>query len=222
MATRTRKTSGKRRSYAPAWGTGSRTSSVRPGSRIGLLRVEHEGEPYEWRGQFSRRRWVCRCDCGNLTEVREDRLRLATTRSCGCVRTSVARERLLKHGGRANGRAAPEYWAWQAMLHRMEDVRVCRRWRAGKGQGFAAFLEDVGPRPSERHRLVRPDPSRAFGPDNAEWQADVPRRGVPRRLVAWRGRQMTLHEAAERAGVPYARLCKRLERGWPVAEALRS
>jgi hypothetical protein len=197
-------------------------SSIRPGMRIGQLHVEHEGEPYEWRGRFSRRRWVCRCDCGNLTEVREDRLKNHTTRSCGCVRTAVARDRLLRHGGRSGGRVAPEYWAWQALLHRSEGMRVCRRWRAGKGQGFAAFLEDVGPRPSPRHRLTRPDPSRAFGPGNACWQANVPRRGVPRRMVAWRGRQMTLHEAAEKAGVPYARLCKRLERGWPVELALRN
>lgn len=222
MASRTRKGAGRAAARHVLAHRLEDAPDIGPGVRVGQLLVEQEGEPYEWRGRFSRRRWVCRCDCGNLAEVREDRLRRGTTRSCGCVRTEVAKERLFRHGGRADGRAAPEYWAWQAMLHRMTDARVCARWRAAKGKGFAAFLEDVGPRPSQAHRLVRPDPSRAFGPGNAVWQADVPRRGVPRRLVAWRGRQMTLHEAAERAGITYARLCKRLERGWPVEQALQA
>lgn len=29
--------------------------------------------------------WLCRCDCGNLTEVRSTSLRKFTTQSCGCL-----------------------------------------------------------------------------------------------------------------------------------------
>jgi hypothetical protein len=37
----------------------------------------------------------------------------------------------------------------------------------------------------------------------------------------YRGRLLTLAAAAAAAGIGYARLCKRLERGWPATEALR-
>ncbi|MDO9707620.1 hypothetical protein [Paracraurococcus lichenis] len=222
MASRTRRRGAWRKTLTSLSRRKDRAAEIGPGVQVGMLTVEHEGDPYEWRGRFSRRRWVCTCECGGTTEVREDRLKNGSTRSCGCVRVSVARDRLTRHGGRSNGHATPEYWAWQSLLHRMDDVKVCRRWRAGGGKGFAAFLEDVGRRPTPDHRLTRPDPRRAFGPGNAVWATEVQRRGVPRRLIPWRGREITLHEAAERTGVPYARLCKRLERGWPVEEALRN
>jgi hypothetical protein len=191
------------------------------GRRFGRLEALGEGEPYLWRGRFSRRRWRCACVCGREAEVREDRLKAGATRSCGCLRDEAARARLLRHGGRADGRASPEYAAWQAALHRSGGAAVCRRWRAGGGRGFAAFLADLGPRPGPRHRLVRHDPSRAWAPGNCAWVEGAPRRGVPRRLVTHRGRRMTLAEAAAATGVGYATLCKRLERGWPPSRALR-
>jgi hypothetical protein len=49
----------------------------------------------------------------------------------------------------------------------------------------------------------------------------MPRRGVPRRFVEYRGRLVTLSAAAAASGVGYGLLCKRLERGWPLERALR-
>jgi hypothetical protein len=34
-------------------------------------------------------RWVAKCDCGNLTSVRSDRLISKKTRSCGCLRKDL-------------------------------------------------------------------------------------------------------------------------------------
>jgi hypothetical protein len=40
-----------------------------------------------------KRRWHCRCDCGNVTEVITAGLVSGTTASCGCLRAELARER---------------------------------------------------------------------------------------------------------------------------------
>jgi len=197
------------------------TGRVDVGLRFGRLEVLSETDPYLWRGRFPKRRWLCLCDCGKETEVRDDRLKAGATRSCGCLRSDSARERLLVHGGKAGGAAAPEYQAWQSMLHRTEGARVCRRWRAGGGRGSAASLKDLGPRPTPDHRLIRHDERRAFGPGNCDWIKGVPRRGVPRRFIPYRGRQLTLKAAAAASGVGYEQLCKRLERGWQPERALR-
>ncbi len=197
------------------------TDQVGAGLRFGRLEVLDEGAPYLWRGRFPKRRWLCLCDCGRETEVRDDRLKAGTTRSCGCLRDDAARDRLTRHGAKAGGTAAPEYYAWQAMLHRSDGAPVVRRWRAGGGRGFAAFLADLGPRPGPGHRLVRLDPNRAFGPSNCAWVLGAPRRGVPRRFVVYRGHRLPLKVAAQASGVGYERLCKRLERGWQPERALR-
>ncbi|NKC33405.1 hypothetical protein HEQ75_21265 [Roseomonas sp. BU-1] len=179
-----------------------------------------EAEAYFWRGRFARRRWVCTCDCGGITEIREDRLRLASTISCGCARDEAARERLFRHGARAGGRCRPEYGAWQAMLHRADGAPVARRWQDAEGDGFKAFLRDLGPRPSAVHALARLDPARPFEPRNCAWLPISVRRGQPRRLLELDGRLVSLKAAAQAYGVSYALLCKRLERGWPLVEAL--
>lgn len=195
--------------------------TIRSGLRFGRLVVSHEDTPYYWRGRFARRRWACDCDCGGSATVREDRLKAETTLSCGCLRDEASRDRQYRHGGKAGRRATPEYHVWQAILHRQQDAAVCRRWRAGGGRGYAAFLEDLGPRPSPEHRLVRRNASRAFSPANCHWERSPPRKGTPRHFIEYRGRMVSLATAAAATGVGYRRLCKRLERGWPTAEALR-
>lgn len=44
-------------------------------------------------------------------------------------------------------------------------IRVCSRWLLS----FAAFLMDVGPRPSLRHTLNRIDPQGHYQPANVRW-----------------------------------------------------
>lgn len=44
--------------------------------------------------------WLCRCDCGKITEVSSNSLRMGKTKSCGCLRQERASKRLHKHGER--------------------------------------------------------------------------------------------------------------------------
>lgn len=197
----------------------AQTGTVDPGDRFGRLVVATEAEPYYWRGLFSRRRWTCDCDCGGEAVVREDSLTTGHTTSCGCVRDELTRDRATRHGARSGDRRRPEYQAWQTMLHR-SGAKVCARWQAPEGKGFEHFLADLGRRPTKLHRLVRLDPSRPFAPANCHWVKSPPRAGVPRRLITVAGRKVTLRQAADTAGIAYATLCKRLERGWTTQAAL--
>ena len=35
--------------------------------------------------------WICRCSCGNITEVSASNLQSKHTRSCGCLRSDQSR-----------------------------------------------------------------------------------------------------------------------------------
>lgn len=137
------------------------------GLRFGRLTVVKRGPN---RGQAIR--WWCRCDCGagtlvlasGLTRTRDGR------KSCGCSR--------LKHGHARNGREHPLYGVWQTMIKRCENgrainyphyggrgIRVCERWR----HDFAAFLKDVGERPTPQHSLDRINNDGHYEPGNVRW-----------------------------------------------------
>jgi hypothetical protein len=79
-----------------------------------------------------RRRWVCRCDCGNVSEaVNQTSLRSGESRSCGCLTRDVAAhkargERVLGsdilEAEAAQREAADREWeVWFGRTDRIED-----------------------------------------------------------------------------------------------------
>jgi len=38
--------------------------------------------------------WLCKCDCGNTYEVSSSNLKNGTTRSCGCIKSSIGEDNI--------------------------------------------------------------------------------------------------------------------------------
>lgn len=124
-------------------------------------------------------KWVCRCECGNITHVVGSGLKNGSSSSCGCFQVEGIVRRSTKHGQGANGRVTPEYEAWHQMIARCENpnheayknyggrgISVCDRWR----NSFKDFFSDVGKRPSPKHSLDRyPNINGNYEPSNFRW-----------------------------------------------------
>lgn len=67
-------------------------------------------------------RWVCECDCGNITEVRADHLKNGSVRSCGCLARDVNKmfPNHVTHGATKGGCWDRLYVIWQGMKARCE------------------------------------------------------------------------------------------------------
>lgn len=124
-------------------------------------------------------RWLCRCRCGTEKSVAANSLSRGDSKSCGCAAFAGTGKRQMTHGMAARGERHPLYPTWQHMLRRCysdyvpeyryygaRGIKVCDRWR----DSFAAFVEDMGPRPSPHHSIDRyPDNDGDYEPGNCRW-----------------------------------------------------
>jgi hypothetical protein len=102
---------------------------------FGRLRVLYQTEHIGKHMAF-----VCECECGKFPTVRASCLLHGYTKSCGCLRTELARTQAVQHGSSYT----PEYVAWQH----------ARRAHPGV-PSFADFYKSVGPKQSFHTRLQR-------------------------------------------------------------------
>jgi hypothetical protein len=101
-------------------------------------------------------KWLCRCVCGNESNVRSVLLRSGKTQSCGCLRREILSAKNTRHGHTVGNSMTREYRIWLSMMNRCRNpnvdryecyggrgIKVCERWHA-----FDNFLADVGPIPA--------------------------------------------------------------------------
>lgn len=174
-------------------------------------------------------KWVCECDCGNTVEVLSCNLLGGKTKSCGCRRFPSRKGKYTKHG---RARTA-EYKIWNGIKQRClnpnqtgyehyggRGITVCDRWASP--DGFAAFFEDMGPRPSPELTVERRDNNGPYSPENCYWgtESEQGRNKRNNRLITFNGETLCMAAWAERNGLSLGALKQRLRAGWDVGRAL--
>lgn len=168
--------------------------------------------------------WSVRCVCGSERTVTGGKLRRGEAGSCGCVKSERISASLTRHGDAANGQLTPEYRTWSNMIDRCEresskswknyggrGIMVCARWR----ESFAAFLEDMGRKPTPKHSIDRIDNDRGYEPANCRWATRIEQARNKRGI-----RFAHLYDEAGRNGVSKAALAARINAGWSEDEAV--
>lgn len=125
----------------------------------------------------------------------------------------------------------PEYRAWQTMRHRCtcesspawesyggRGITICDRWLNDP----AAFLADMGARPSPNHEIDRIDNDGGYSQENCRWVLrkinDRNRRS--NRTLTHDGRKATIAEWAERTGLSHTLIIHRIDAGWTTHRTL--
>jgi len=167
--------------------------------------------------------WRFLCDCGKEHDAPVSRVVRGDTRSCGCL--------VLKHGHLKGNDSTGTYRSWKAMLRRCNPdasdhpyyqergIKVCERWQ----RSFAAFLEDMGEKPTPRHQVDRfPDAAGNYEPGNVRWATpkENSRNRCSSHYLEFNGERLTIVEWAERTGLLHTTISKRLQHGWSIEKAL--
>ena len=150
-----------------------------------------------FKGRFAA--WLCRCECGKpFVAVGAESTRREGA-NCGWAfrLTSAAKElqRLLtaiKARCDQPSHAAYSYYGGRG-------ITVCRRWR----ESTKAFAEDMGPRPSPRHVVVRRNKSANYTRANCYWgtMADVLRGSRRVKEITLNGKTQGMGAWAKELGI---------------------
>lgn len=204
------------------------------GVRFGRLTVLHRGDGYEDSQGKTRFKWVCRCDCGAITEVRPDKLTSGATQSCGCYQRDVATEtgyKSRKHGCAGDTTRERLYVIWSSMKERClnpnddayEDyggrgVELCRPWHS-----FESFLDWATHSGYQKNLTIdRINVHGDYTPGNCRWATMKEQANNKRtnRLISNGTTVHTLSQWSELTGIPAGTIAARLDHGWDTYKAL--
>jgi len=179
--------------------------------------------------QGNRILWSCRCKCGEMCLVTRSSLVTGNTRSCGCLRRDVARQRRTTHGEAAT----PLYWVYRGMRDRCSNpkhksyatyggrgIRVCARW-LGR-EGYTNFLADMGRPPFPGATIDRKRNNGPYSPGNCQWtsRATQNRNRSGMRWITANGETLCMADWAKRLGMVPAGVLRRLNAGWDPVVAV--
>jgi hypothetical protein len=197
------------------------------GHRFGILTVIKFAGKRRGKSGYSKRFWLCRCDCGKTKEIfaRE----IDRQQSCGCLHYTLIAKKLTKHGYARQGNQKPEYRVWHGMLDRCTN-KHCKSFRNYGDRGitvsdewldFKTFISDMGDRPSKKHTIERKNNELGYSKDNCYWalRSVQSRNRRNNRWIEHGGEKMCITDWSRKLGITLSALQFRLKH-WEIGKAL--
>lgn len=196
--------------------------AIKVGDRISRLTVI-EKDP------TNKRKWICRCDCENVTSVYDSNLSRKHTESCGCLKSEI-----VKNGAHTlhGGRRTRIYEIWRSMKKRCNNpnssnyhkyggrgITVCEEWN-NSFEAFFAWALSNGYR--DDLTIDRIDNNGNYEPENCRWTTAKAQANNRRsnHYLEFNGERKTIAEWAVVTGLSQSVIFCRLKRGWSIEKTL--
>lgn len=172
----------------------------------------------------SRRRWRCKCDCGNETLTPTQNLLSGKAKSCGCLKI----DNLTKHGD-SRSRI---YHTWRGIKNRCYNenvvgyenyggrgITMCDEWK-NSFPNFRDWAYENGY--DETLTIDRIDVNGNYEPSNCRWAttAEQNRNKSDNVYVTYDGETKIATDWARLLGMSVNTLLRRIRDGWTVEQAL--
>lgn len=185
--------------------------------------------------KYGQPRWMCECDCKNISIVRGADLMHGKTISCGCLRRERIMEAKVTHG-MSHSEIYAEYRNMKRRCYNEEahnykyyggrGIKMCDRWR----DDIREFYNDVSILPNfgeKGYTLDRIDNDGDYEPKNVRWathkeQSNNRRSRTSKNLYEYNGKTCSLREISTITGISYSTLSNRLLKGWEPERAFNT
>lgn len=169
-------------------------------------------------------KWLCTCNCGNLTEVRGDKLRNGDIKSCGCLRKDI----FTTHG-KTDTRLYNIYCEMKRRCYLRSDksygkyggrgIAVCDEWLEDRTTFFDwainnGYRDDL--------TIDRIDNNKGYSPDNCKWLTPKQQTRNRRNTIklTYKSETKSLAEWCEILNLNYKTVYKRIYKlHWSVEKA---
>jgi hypothetical protein len=173
----------------------------------------------------------CLCDCGNIKNVRRNKLMCGRTNSCGCLKKEVSREKIRKihklYGITEHGHNKTErlYRIYRGITRRTRDLKD----KDYGGRGIKclwknvvdfyadmekSYFEHVAKHGEKNTSIDRIDNDGHYCKENCRWATALEQsrnRRIPKIMIELRGEIKTLEDWAKEMKVSYSSLYHRVK-----------
>ena len=176
------------------------------------------------------RLFKCKCDCGNIVNVRLDHLRNGHTTSCGCynklrVKETHSKHNLYKHPlyltwinikARCYNKNNPEYYCYGG-----KGIIMCEDWLSD----FVPFYDWAINNGWDKSLTIdRIDNDGNYCPENCRWitQSEQLNNTSRNHHIEWNGNIYNIKELSKKIDISYDKLYYRIvQLGWKVEECIK-
>lgn len=196
------------------------------GQKFGKLIVLRVGTPKIKPCGKTVKKWLCKCDCGNLAEVATSDLTSGHTTSCGCVKRNALAAATIKHGmtgtriyniyrgicARCYNKKSTAYVNWGG-----RGIIICSEWLGENG--FNNFYKwSISHGYADDLTIDRIDNDGNYEPENCRWtsllvQANNTRKNV---YITYNGKTQSLPDWCRELDLEYSMIYVRYRRKWNV------
>lgn len=204
------------------------------GNRYGRLLVVGESD----RNYHGTKRWICKCDCGEVVSVTGADLRKGHTTSCGCYHREMFGE--MASSRKTHGKSKQRlYKIWSSMKTRCYDtnsdfykyyggrgIRICDEWMGSDGfQHFWDWAYANGYDENAKKgqcTIDRIDVNGNYEPSNCRWTTNLQQANNKRtnHFVTIGNEKRTISEWSRISGISKGVIRQRLQNGWSAEKAV--
>ena len=195
-------------------------------SRLTVLHLSYKKQRHYY--------YTCRCECGNIKDVRSDQLINGMAKSCGCLQREVAKstmaQTMRKHGMNKH----PLTGVFNAMKQRCYNPK-CKQYPDYGGRGIHICDEWLNNRKSffewaiaigyqDGLTIDRINVNSDYSPSNCRFvsmkeQSRNKRNNV---MITYKDKTHSLMEWCDILGLNYFTILRRIKRGWNIEKAFET